>query len=61
MLTQILTALALVLVIEGLLPSIAPAAWKNAMRLMIEYHDDKLRQYGLVSMIIGALILVFIH
>ena len=61
MLTQILTAIALVLVIEGLLPCISPVAWKNAMRQMIDTSDDKLRQFGLVSMIIGAVVLAIIH
>ncbi len=61
MLTQILTAVALVLVIEGLLPCINPGAWKNAMRQLLEADNDRIRQVGLGSMIVGALLLAFVH
>lgn len=61
MLTQILTAFALVLVIEGLMPSINPGAWKGAMRQLLEHDSERIRQFGLGSMIVGALLLAIIH
>lgn len=61
MLTQILTAIALVLVIEGLMPCINPDAWKGVMRQLAEYDSHRIRQVGLGSMIVGALLLAVIH
>ncbi len=59
--TEILTAVALVLVIEGLLPCINPGGWKQAMRQLLETDEDRLRWFGLGSMITGALLLAIIH
>ena len=59
--TEILTAVALVLVIEGLLPCINPGGWKQAMRQLIETDEDRLRWFGLGSMIAGALLLAIVH
>ena len=61
MLTEILTAVALVLVIEGLMPCINPGAWKQAMRQLLETDEGRLRWFGLGSMIVGALLLAIVH
>jgi uncharacterized protein YjeT (DUF2065 family) len=54
-----LVALALVLVIEGLLPFLAPHVWRETMRRMGELTDGQLRFIGLGSMVLGlALLLV---
>jgi len=54
-----LAALALVLVIEGLLPFLAPRVWRDTMRRMAELTDGQLRFIGLGSMVLGlALLLV---
>lgn len=50
-------ALALVLVIEGLMPALAPAAFRRAMLNMAGMDDLALRISGLASMIIGAILL----
>ena len=50
-------ALALVLVIEGMLPFISPNGMRNAMRQMAQMDDKTLRITGLVSMIAGLLLL----
>jgi hypothetical protein len=54
-----LPALALMLVMEGVLPFIAPAAWREAFTRMIQFNDGQLRFMGLSSMLAGLLILWF--
>ena len=54
------TAVCLVFVLEGLLPFVAPARWKDAMRQMAAVEDATLRVVGLLSMLggVGLLYLV---
>jgi uncharacterized protein YjeT (DUF2065 family) len=54
-----LTAFGLMLVFEGLLPFIAPQAWRETFKRMIALKDGQLRFVGLVS-IIGGLLLVLL-
>ncbi|MHB1358712.1 MAG: DUF2065 domain-containing protein [Rhodocyclaceae bacterium] len=58
--TTLLLALALMLVIEGLLPFIAPRVWRETFRRVIELGDGQLRFIGLTSIIIGLVILFFL-
>ena len=56
----VLLALALMLVLEGLMPFMAPATWREAFRRLIQLTDGQLRFIGLTSMVIGIfLIMVF--
>jgi uncharacterized protein len=55
----LLTALALVLVIEGLLPFISPAAWRKMFEQVLKLHDGQIRFYGIAS-IAGGLLLLWI-
>ena len=48
-------AFALVLVIEGLLPLLAPRIWRESFRKMIELTDGQLRFVGLVSIALGLI------
>lgn len=48
-----LIALGLVLVLEGLLPTLAPKAWKKMVSDMAERSDGQLRVVGLVLMVLG--------
>lgn len=50
-------ALALVLVIEGILPFVSPNGMRNAMTQMAQMDDKTLRIMGLVSMIAGLVVL----
>jgi uncharacterized protein len=52
---SLLGALALVLVIEGLLPLIAPRAWRDGVRKVAELTDGQLRFIGLAAIVIGLL------
>jgi uncharacterized protein YjeT (DUF2065 family) len=54
----LLPALAMVLILEGVLPFVAPDLWRTAFRRMTELPDDQLRIIGLGSMIAGLLLLI---
>lgn len=60
MLDSLWTACALVLVIEGLLPSAAPAVWRDAVRRMSALGDGQLRFVGLLSIIAGVVSLLIV-
>jgi uncharacterized protein YjeT (DUF2065 family) len=49
------TALALVLVFEGLLPLVAPQWWRRVFSEMLGLRDGQLRFFGLVCVAIGLL------
>ncbi len=50
-------ALALMLVFEGVLPFLAPTAWRDAFSRMLRFSDGQLRFMGLFSMLAGLLLL----
>lgn len=54
-------ALALVLVLEGILPFASPAAVRRALQSMNQLSDGQLRSIGLASMLIGLLILFLVN
>ncbi|MCF6211690.1 MAG: DUF2065 domain-containing protein [Gammaproteobacteria bacterium] len=58
---DLFSALALVLVIEGLLPFLTPTGYRKAMLTMLEMDDRKLRIMGLVSMLAGLLFLYLVR
>ena len=57
--TTLLMALALMLVIEGLFPFLAPNAWRETFRRLMQLSDGQIRFFGLTSMIAGLAILLF--
>lgn len=59
--TEILTALALVLVIEGLLPFISPDSYKSAVSQLLQMPSGNLRFVGLGSMVAGAVLLYVVQ
>ena len=56
-----MTAFALLLIIEGLLPMIAPQAWQKAMQELSRHYPKAIRAGGLISMLAGAILLQFLH
>jgi uncharacterized protein YjeT (DUF2065 family) len=56
-----LAACALVLVLEGLLPLIAPRVWRDAFRRLTELSDGQLRFIGLISIGVGVITLMVIR
>ncbi len=56
-----LAACAMVLVLEGLLPLLAPRAWREAFRRLTELSDGQLRFVGLISIVIGIFVLPVLY
>ena len=56
----LLTALALMLVIEGVLPFLVPGLWRETFRKLTEMSDGQIRFIGLSSMIVGLLLLLWV-
>lgn len=61
MLNELLAAFALVLVIEGILPFASPSTVRKLWENIATMPDGSLRLFGLVSMIIGVVLLTFIR
>jgi uncharacterized protein YjeT (DUF2065 family) len=59
MATTLLMALALMLVIEGLLPFLAPKVWRETFLRLMQLSDGQIRFFGLTSMIVGLILLFF--
>jgi uncharacterized protein YjeT (DUF2065 family) len=55
--SDLLTALALVLIIEGLLPGITPSTWLKVMSDAAKMGPQGIRIAGIISMLSGALLL----
>ncbi|MDP3759492.1 MAG: DUF2065 domain-containing protein [Ramlibacter sp.] len=51
------SALALVLVFEGLFPFISPGGWRSTFQKLLSLQDGQLRFFGLCSILIGLLLL----
>ena len=51
------SAFALMLVIEGILPFTAPRVWRETFRRITEMSDGQIRFAGLASMMVGLVIL----
>jgi len=58
---DLLAALALVMVIEGLLPFINPKGYKNTMMQMATSPEKSIRMIGFGSMIAGVLFLYLVR
>lgn len=56
-----MTAFALLLIIEGLLPMIAPQAWQRAMQELSRHNPKAIRIGGIISMLAGAFLLQFMN
>ena len=53
------SAVALVLILEGLLPFLNPAAWRRVFERALQMSDAQIRLLGLSSLVAGTLILLF--
>lgn len=58
MATTFLLAFALMLVIEGALPFLAPSLWRDTFRRITQMSDGQIRFFGLSSMLIGLVLLL---
>ena len=55
---NLLLAFALMLVIEGLMPFLAPNAWRETFRRLIAMSDGQIRFIGLTSMLVGLILIM---
>jgi uncharacterized protein YjeT (DUF2065 family) len=60
-LQDLLTAFALLLIIEGLLPMVAPQLWQKAMAELSKNPPRVIRIGGIISMLAGAILLNFVR
>jgi hypothetical protein len=54
--SEFVTALGLVLVIEGLVYALVPAQLRRMLTAMQSFSDDQLRAGGLASILVGVLV-----
>jgi len=54
----LLIAFALMLVLEGLVPFLAPGTWRETFRRLIQLSDGQIRFIGLTSMLVGIILLM---
>ncbi|MFQ3188363.1 MAG: hypothetical protein ACI9UH_000631 [Gammaproteobacteria bacterium] len=59
--TELFSALALVMIIEGIIPFISPQGYKKSMQQMLAMPESKLRVVGFSLMLVGAISLFFIR
>ena len=57
--TVFLMALALMLILEGVLPFLAPNLWRETFRRITQMSDGQIRFVGLSSMLVGLLLLLW--
>ena len=57
--TVFLMALALMLILEGVLPFLAPGLWRDTFRKITQMSDGQIRFVGLSSMLVGLLLLLW--
>lgn len=50
-------AMALVLIIEGLLPFLSPAGWRRMFAQILRFNDGQLRFFGMCSILGGAVLI----
>ena len=58
---MLLTALALMLLIEGLLPFISPRAWRQMFERALRLSDGQIRFIGLASILAGTLLFAILR
>jgi uncharacterized protein len=57
---NLLAALGLMLIVEGLMPLVSPPQWREAMRRIGELRDGQIRFMGLVATLTGVALLGFV-
>ena len=55
--SSLLTALALMLIIEGIFPFVSPGAWRQTFLRLASMADGQIRFIGLSSMLAGVILL----
>lgn len=55
--STLLMAFGFMLIIEGLLPFLAPKLWRDTFQRILQFSDGQIRFFGLASMLGGLLLL----
>ena len=58
---DLLTALALMLVLEGIMPFLSPGGFRNMLRVVAEIDEKSLRNSGLATMLAGLVLLYLVR
>ncbi|MDB2409799.1 DUF2065 domain-containing protein [Pseudomonadales bacterium] len=58
---ELIEAACLVLVLEGMLPFIAPQKWRAMLANILTLSDSTIRRIGLASMITGVILLYILN
>jgi len=61
MVVELLTAVGLLLVLEGLLPFLKPSLFKRSLRALLQISDHQMRIAALSSMISGVILLAIVR
>jgi uncharacterized protein YjeT (DUF2065 family) len=61
MLNELLTAFALLLILEGIMPFLNPEGLKKMFAMALQQDDSTLRFMGLSAMIAGLVLLYIVH
>ena len=56
-----LSAIALVLVLEGIMPFVSPEKWKRLLFMVTQKNNQTLRIMGFISMMLGLVVLTLVH
>jgi uncharacterized protein len=59
--TELLTAVALVLVLEGMLPFVSPRKYREMVAEISRLGDNHIRTVGFVVMIVGVVVLFLVR
>ena len=58
---QLGVAIAMVFVIEGIIPFLAPGRWRRLVVTMAHLDDRAMRTMGLISMLLGLVLLYLVN
>lgn len=57
---SLLAAIALILILEGLLPLISPTRWREMFTQLLQLQDGQIRFFGLGIVMLGAFLLIWL-
>ena len=57
---SVLAAIALVLILEGLLPLISPVKWREMFTQLLQLQDGQIRFFGLTTVLLGVFLLLWL-
>jgi uncharacterized protein YjeT (DUF2065 family) len=60
LLDTLLTALGLMLILEGLLPMISPRKWRSLFEQMLRLEEGQIRFFGMLMVVLGLVVVWFL-